>query len=85
MGFLLNLLTLPMLGGPRLAYWLAQTIEDEMEREALDEGLVRAQLLELPERYDAGEISQEGYDREEEALLARLWAIREKKAEGRQQ
>lgn len=80
MGFLLNMLTLPVLGGPRLVHWLAQTVADEARREALDEGGVRAQLLELQVRYDAGELSEDEYERQEETLVASLRAIRELKA-----
>lgn len=81
MGFLFDLLTLPVLGGPRLVGWLAATIDQEVERESLDEGPVRGALLELQARYEAGQLGEEEYDAEESALLERLNAIRELKAE----
>jgi hypothetical protein len=81
MGWLWDTLTLPVLGGPKLVHWLARTIAEEAKREQLDEGPVRAELLELQERYDAGVVSEEAYDREEGALLERLRAIRKQKAE----
>ena len=79
MGILVDLLTLPMLGGPRLAHWLAGTLVEQAERELLDEGRVRGQLLELQEMYDSGELTEEEYDRQETMLLDQLKAIREVK------
>ena len=75
MSFLLGL------GAPMLVHWLARTILEEAERESLDEGRVRSDLLELQERYDAGEMPLEEYDRQEKALLERLNTIRETKAQ----
>ncbi|MEW6034237.1 MAG: gas vesicle protein GvpG [Chloroflexota bacterium] len=80
MGLILDLLTLPVLGAPRMVHWLSQTIVDQAERELLDEGRVQGRLLELQQRYDAGEVGDEEYDREERTLLERLSAIRELKA-----
>ena len=77
MGFLGDLLTLPALGAPRLVHWLARTLAEQAEWELLDEERVRGQLLELQERYDAGELTEEEYDRQEAILLDRLKAIRE--------
>ncbi len=85
MGLFLDLLTLPVLGAPRMVHWLAKKVTEEAERGLLDEGRVRAQLLELQTRYDLGEVSEEKYDEQERVLLERLNAIREAKAErGRQ-
>lgn len=80
MGLLLDILTLPVLGAPRLVSWLGQKIGEEVDRESLDEGRVRGELLELQQRLDAGEIEEGEYDRQEKALLERLNAIREFKA-----
>ena len=81
MGIIGNLLTLPVLGAPRLTHWLAQKIIEEAERHLFDEGAVRGELLELQERYDAGEVGEVAYDRQESALLERLATIREAKAQ----
>ncbi|MDO8674088.1 MAG: gas vesicle protein GvpG [Dehalococcoidia bacterium] len=78
---LLGLLTLPVLGGPKLVAWLAKTLTEEAERELLDEDLVRGQLLELQTRLDMDEIAEEEYDQQESFLLERLSAIREAKAQ----
>ena len=79
MGFLVDLLTMPVLGGPRLVHWLARTLVEQAERELMDEGRVRGQLLELQELYDAGELTEQEYDQQETMLLDRLKAIREVK------
>lgn len=79
MGFLVDLLTLPVLGAPRLVHWVAGTLVEHAERELLDEGRVRGQLLELQELYDSGELTEQEYDRQETMLLDRLKAIREVK------
>lgn len=81
MGFFLNLLTLPVLGAPRMVHWLAQTMVEEGEREALDEGRIRAALMELQGRYDAGELEEQEYDRQERVLLEHLSHVREIKAQ----
>ena len=79
MGFL-DLLLLPVLGGPTLVHWIAKTLSEEAEREELDEDRVRGALLELQEQYEAGDIEEAEYDREERSLLERLNTIRETKA-----
>lgn len=76
---LLDILLMPAVGGPKLVQWLAVTLADQSARESRDEGPIRAQLLELHERFDAGEIGEELYDRQEEELLRRLNVARESK------
>jgi hypothetical protein len=82
---LLDLLTSPVLGAPRMVYWLANEASQEAERELLDEGRVRAELLELQTRYDLGEVNEEEFAEQETALLERLNGIREAKAKRYQQ
>lgn len=77
MALLMDALTMPVLGAPRLLLWLARTIAQEAQRQLWDEGGVRAQLLQLQERYDAGDLEEREYDLQEAALLERLNAIRE--------
>lgn len=79
-GFLFDLLTLPVLGGPRLVHWLAATLAEEADREFLDEGPIRGELLELQQRYDSGELEEDEYNRQEEVILQHLQALRELKA-----
>ena len=56
MGIFTDLLTLPVLGAPRLVGWLAKTIGERAETELLDEEPIRGQLLDLQERYEAGDM-----------------------------
>lgn len=79
MGFLGGLLTLPVLGAPRLVQWVARTLAEEEEKQLLDEGAVRGQLLELQERFDSGALSGGEYDRQEATLVDRLKDIRQAK------
>jgi len=79
LGFLMGLLTLPVMGAPRLASWLGRTIAEETLRQSLDESPLRFRLLQLQEKYDAGEMGEEEYDRQEGALLEQLTTIREHK------
>jgi anion-transporting ArsA/GET3 family ATPase len=78
---LVDLLTLPVLGAPRMVHWMVKELTGEAEKEYLDEGRVRGELLELQQLYDAGEVKAEEYDWQEKALLERLNAIREYKAQ----
>jgi hypothetical protein len=79
MGFLVDLLTSPVLGPIRVVKWIAEKVAEQAERELYDEDVVRGQLQELELRYDLGEIGEEEYLAAEERLLARLRAIRKRK------
>ena len=79
MGLFMTVLTLPMLGGPRLVQFVAGKIIEAAEAEALDEDGVVEQLLAAQERYEAGELTEDELAQEEEALLDALKMIREAK------
>jgi len=79
---LVDILTFPVLGAPRMVYWVAKKLVEEAEREELDEGKLQGQLLELQMRYELGEISDEEYSQQETAILDRLSAVRKAKEEG---
>lgn len=81
MGFVLDLLTSPVLGPIRGVHWLANKVAEVAEGELLDEDRVRNELMELQMHLDMGEISEAEYDEWEKALVERLNAIREVKAE----
>ena len=85
MGFIFGLLTSPVLGPIRGVHWLATKVTEAAENELLDESKVRGELSELQMRLDMGEITEEEYDEQEKVLVERLNAIREAKAERRQQ
>ena len=76
---LLDVLTMPVFGVPRLVHWLAKEIAEEVERQELDEGKLQGQLLDLQMRYELGEIDDEQYAAEEKVLLERLSYIRKAK------
>ncbi len=76
---MLGVLTLPILGAPRLVHWIASKVAEEVKREAFDEEKLQGQLLDLQMRYELGEIGDAEYPREEAALLDRLNYIRQMK------
>jgi hypothetical protein len=80
MGFLIDLLTFPVMGPIKGVTWIAEKVNEQVEKELYDEDAVRGQLMELELRYDLGEISEEEYPEAEEALLERLRVIRERQA-----
>lgn len=80
MGFLTDLLTFPVLGPIKGVIWIAEKVNEQVERKLYDEEAVRGQLMELELHLDLGEISEEEYLEAEEALLERLKAIEERKA-----
>jgi len=59
--------------------WLGEKINEVVERELSDEGLIKEKLMEAQLRFELDEISEEEYKKEEEKLLARLDAIRKAK------
>ena len=79
---LLGILTLPILGVPRLVHWIAAKIAEEVERQEFDEEKLQGQLLDLQMRHELGEIGDAEYSREETALLNRLSYIRQVKEKG---
>ena len=61
MGFVLNLLTAPVLGPARGVHWLAKKVAEAAEEEMLDEDQVRGELLELQMRLEMDEITEEEF------------------------
>ena len=76
---LVDILTFPVLGVPRMVHWFGKKIAEEAEREKLDEGKLQGQLLELQMRYELGEINDEQYLEQETAILDKLSAVRKAK------
>jgi len=79
---LVDILTLPVLGAPRMVSWFGRKLAETWEQEELDEGKLQGQLLELQMRYELGEINDEEYSEEETAILDRLSAVRKAKKAG---
>ena len=55
--------------------WLSDKINDMVQREMSDEGLIKERLMELQLRFELDEIDEEAYTRQEKELLKRLNAI----------
>lgn len=66
----------------KLVVWLGKKIDDIVEKEFSDEGLIKEKLMQLQLRFEMDEISEEEYNRQEKELLERLEAIRKAKEEG---
>ncbi|MFE4690089.1 gas vesicle protein GvpG [Streptomyces sp. NPDC056749] len=75
MGLLSGLLLLP-LAPVRGVIWVAEKAEDVADRELHDPSVIRAQLAELNQELEDGNVSLEEFEREEEELLDRLHAGR---------
>ena len=74
---LINLLTFPVLGMPRMVAWIATNISEAIEAETLDEAKLQGQLLNLQMRYELGEIDDEEYVQQESIILKKLKDVRE--------
>ena len=71
MGLLREILLAP--AAPiRFVDWTARQVLDAAEREYYDPAAIRQQLAALAEQVDAGELSEEEFDRMEDELLDRL-------------
>jgi hypothetical protein len=71
-----------LLSPVKLLVWLGEKINDVVEKELSDEGLIKEKLMQLQLRFEMDEINDEEYNRQEKELLARLEAIRKAKEEG---
>ena len=74
-GLITGLLTLP-LAPVRGVIWVAEKLDDAAQRELHDPAVLRTQLALLNQELEAGDISPEEFEREEERLLDRLEAVR---------
>ena len=66
----------------KLVVWMSKKIDDIVQKELSDEGLIKEKLMQLQLRFEIDEISEENYNRQEKELLERLEAIRKAKEEG---
>lgn len=63
--------------------WIAEKLKETAEVELYDEGKVKEELFNLQMRLEAGEISEEEYNKKEPEILERLEAVRKHKEENR--
>lgn len=78
MAILTDVLFAPAVGPMKGVLWLARVIAEQAERTLYDENVIRAALLDLEQKLEAGSIGEEQYEREEEILLGRLKIARER-------
>jgi hypothetical protein len=74
-GLITGLLTLP-LAPVRGTAWLAERIQEQAENELYDESAIRAQLLELEELRESGEVDEATLTAAEDELIERLVELR---------
>ena len=79
---LLKLLTFPVSGPAAGVKWTLRTLLSEAERRYYDPAIIRREMAELQHQFNAGLVDQETFDRQEEALLARLLDGREYRRDG---
>ena len=77
---LLDLLMFPLMGPIKGVVWIAETIQDEAEKQYYGEDAIRAQLMELELKMDMGEISEEAFTEAETDLLQRLKISRDRQS-----
>jgi len=70
-GFFSELLLLP-LAPVRGVVWVAEKIEEQVDHQMNDPGVIRAQIDDLDAAHERGEISAEERDEQQDVLLARL-------------
>ena len=75
MGLITGLLTLP-LAPVRGTVWLAEILQEEAERQMLDEPQILAALQELEVAREAGDLSDEEIEEAENTLVKRLMELR---------
>ena len=73
---LLKLLTFPVSGPLAGGQWVLQTLLDQAQSQYYDEAAIRRQMADLESAYQAGQMSDEEFERREEALLERLLEAR---------
>ena len=52
--------------------WIGRTIHDQAEAEITDESVIHERLLDLQTRMELGQIGEEEYTKQENALMLRL-------------
>jgi hypothetical protein len=71
MGLLSEVLLLPF-APARGSYWAIRQVVAEAERQYYDPATIRAELAQLERRLEAGEITEDEFDAQEDALLDRM-------------
>ena len=61
--------------------WLGKKINEVVEKETSDQGVIKEKLMELQLQFELDEISEEEYNKKEKELLERLDLIRKNNEE----
>lgn len=72
MGLLTTLLTLPLAGPAKAAWWITEKLHEQALTEINDPNTIKAEIKALEQRLLAGEITEDAYEEAELALLTRL-------------
>lgn len=72
MGLLTTLLTLPVAGPMKAAWWLTEKLHEQALAAINDPGEIKRELVRLEEALDAGELTEEEFEELELQLLTRL-------------
>lgn len=75
----MGLVTAPFRG----LLWVFEEIAERAEKELYDEDAVKAELMEIYRRLEAGSLSEEEFNRREAELVERLEKIDERKKQRR--
>ena len=76
-----DLLLLPLMAPVWGCRWVLESLRDEADAVLHDEGRVFAELIELSQRRNAGQLSESDFAEQEAELLARLSSIRDEQDE----
>jgi hypothetical protein len=79
MDLIFDILTL---GAPKAILFIADSISQEARRQFTDTDTLKGELMMLQQRFDAGEIGEEEYDKNEKIILDRLKTARDNKTAG---
>ncbi|MDF0556340.1 gas vesicle protein GvpG [Kamptonema sp. UHCC 0994] len=72
---LFDLLTLPLLGPINGIMWIGEQIQERVDSELDETENLGKQLLALQLAFDLGEVSEEDFEEQEEALLIKIQAM----------
>lgn len=75
MGILTSLLTLPVAGPLKAAWWLTEKLHEQALATMNDPAEIKRELVRLEESLDAGEIDEDTFEELELRLLTRLQDI----------
>lgn len=72
MGLLTALVTLPVTGPSKFAWWVAEKLHEQALNTLNDPAEIKRELVRLEARLDAGEITEAAFEEAELVLLTRL-------------